>query len=237
MSGSKLRGSELGNRYSPTGREILTGVTRTMIDVANPQPEQIFMVDIALSLSELKRFTGHCPLKPTVARHSLAVEHIAVELARRAMHRAADFDYDALSRAALMHDAPEYLVTDLNGAVKKELRRDEIGGVSSYDALEALAASAIERRFNCSPAGFEEIIHEADCLACAYEMAYLGWCPDAHPPAWVKNSPALRLLYSHTRGGRDAFLHHAVDLGMGDSYSAPVTRVEYHSGHGTPVPS
>src|ERR1044071_4765295 len=88
-----LRGSANGNRYSPHGRGILTGVTRQSIDITCPKVGQIDIRDIARSLARQERYTGHCPLRPTVARHSVAVAYIAARLWRH------DNIDDALSSA------------------------------------------------------------------------------------------------------------------------------------------
>lgn len=74
-----MRGSENGNRYSPTGIEELTR-SGEMISLLDPRPEQIHMKDIAAHLAAQVRFNGACPLQPTIAQHSLAVEHIAQQL-------------------------------------------------------------------------------------------------------------------------------------------------------------
>lgn len=226
-----LRGSENGNRFSPTGHEILTWHGR-MIDLTDPRPESIFMEDIAASLAHQERFTGHCPLRPTIAQHSLAVEHIASVLAPR--EQAADPRQAArLSRAALMHDAAEFLVGDASGAVKLLMRGALSGAAarnssrarayaSAFDKLETAASAAIVERFDCADTGWEEIIHEADCLACAYEMAHAGWCPEAAPPDWLKRDLYVQRCYSGMRpsdmldGGEAAFLRCARALGMTD---------------------
>ncbi len=233
------RGSENGNRHSPSGREVLTR-SGVMIDVTAPHPDQIRLGDIAVSLAAQVRFTGHCPLRPTVAQHSLAAEWIAGELF------AIRCDLDPLEdyaeaerdcrREALMHDTPEFLVSDLNGAVKKELRmRDAVrvacalplgfpvdNGSSAFDELETLAAGAIAARFDLTH-DWGAIVHEADCLACAYEMAWGGWCADAHPPRWVRDSLAVQAAYGWhggvrwpdpDDGGEAAFLARAERLGI-----------------------
>lgn len=224
-----LRGSENGNRHSPTGREILTGVTRTMIDVTAPRPEQIHLADIARSLARQQRFTGHCPLQPTIAQHSLAVEYIARRLMPDQISPLVEraTAERVLGRAALMHDAGEMIVSDINGAVKKAMRPRETGAMSSeswFDVFEARAMRAIVARFGCSDEGWEGVVHEADCLACAYEMAWDGWCPDAVPPAWVVEDPYVQRCYRapnqvpggmpYKDGGEAAFLRRAAALGL-----------------------
>lgn len=228
------RGSENGNRFSPTGREVLTGVTRQLIDVTAPRPEQIDIRDIARSLARQERFTGHCPLRPSVAAHSLAAEYIA----RCLMPHDLRFQLPDTSAengaccAVLMHDSAEFLVSDLNGAVKKEIRPQRTLwardwntrrrfvrvfniGRSRFDELEDLADAAIVERYCCSPAGFEALVHEADILACAYEMAHGGWCPEAKPPEWMLDDRTLRNIY--LRGDLDTesrFVERATELGM-----------------------
>ena len=220
-----IRGSEDGNRYSPTGYEILTR-SGQMIDLTAPRPEQIRLGDIAHALSEQRRFAGHCPLCPTIAEHSVVVERIAAALMPDMLgeppeRRATDL---AVRRAALMHDAAEYLVGDVTGAVKL-LMRPKLYGLgrsaeytragSMFDRLEDFAQAAIETRFGCAvPDEFHGLIHEADCLACAYEMAWGGWCADAKPPSWVRNDPYIRRCYGTHDGGHGAFMARADRLGM-----------------------
>lgn len=219
------RGSENGNRYSPTGREVLTGITRQLIDVTAPRPDQIDMRDIALSLAQQVRFTGHCPLRPSIAHHSLACEYIVQRLLRANGDAPVPAAKTLAQRAALMHDAAEYLVSDLNGAVKKQIRpelrgvaarnSDRTHGASAFDKLEALAQAAINARFACYDDGFEALVHEADVLSCAYEMAYDGWCADAHPPQWMRVDAELRRIYTRSaRSVERAFLKRAAELGM-----------------------
>ncbi len=226
MSAVVHRGSENGNRYSPSGREVLTR-SGVMIDVTAPRPDQIVLSDIAHSLAQQVRFTGHAPLRPTVAQHSLAVEWIAGELfARQAPVDPLDrcdsvFEAERdCRREALMHDAPEFLVSDLNGAVKKQLRRARV--VSEFDRLEDLAAEVVASRFDLTH-DWGAIVHEADCLACAYEMAWGGWCAEAKPPQWVRNSIAVQSAYGWVGGvnyvamddgGESAFLARAEWLGI-----------------------
>lgn len=228
MSAPAHRGSENGNRYSPTGREVLTR-SGALIDVTAPRPDQIVLSDIAGSLAHQKRFTGHCPLRPTVASHSLAVEWIGGMLfgAETAANSPDPLEDRYLleqecRRECLMHDAQEFLVSDLNGAVKKELRRhmhpysdSAFSSTSRFDELETLAAEAIASRFGLT-SNWGAIVHEADVLACAYEMAWGGWCADAHPPRWVAESLVVQDAYRPLRldGGEAAFLARAEFLGI-----------------------
>ena len=128
-----LRGSENGNRYSRTGFEVMTR-SGVMIDVRAPRPEQIRLADIARSLAQQVRFTGHCPLAPTVAQHSLAVAHIAGLLMPDEW--APDLGPEECRRrlklAALLHDAPEYLVSDLEAGELIEAGYGELLTFTGY---------------------------------------------------------------------------------------------------------
>lgn len=209
-----MRGSENGNRYSDTGREIRAH-SGQMIDLAAPVAMSI--ADIATSLAAQVRFAGHNPLQPTIAQHSLAVERIAAELYMRSDFggrpaRRLGEQVLALQRAALMHDAAEAYVGDTVGAVKKLMRAG--GDVSTFDTLEDRAMAAIVERYGCSDEGWEEIVHEADVLACTYEMQ--GWHPDAAPPAWLRMGWFPWRCYIDLDGGKTAFIRRAAELGMRD---------------------
>lgn len=217
------RGSEEGNRYSPTGREILTGVTRTMIDVTAPRPDNIHIEDIARSLARQQRFTGHCPLQPTIAQHSVActliVQHgVARELLSGGVRDRGELLATVpMLRATLMHDAAEMIVSDLNGAMKQAMRGHARAGVrveSWFDVYEERAQRAIAQRYGCGDAGFEAVVHEADVLSCAYEMAWHGWCEDATAPAWVVALLDKARVYGTADGGELDFLRCADKLGM-----------------------
>lgn len=213
------RGSENGNRYSPSGREILTGVTRTMIDVTAPRSSQIHVADIARSLARQQRFTGHCPLQPTIAQHSVAVALLLQHGGERGRIGPERPVTRAELAAGLMHDAAEMIVSDLNGAMKQALRGHARTGVrveSWFDVYEARAQRAITRRFDCDAAGYEAVVHEADVLSCAYEMAWGGWCVDAHPPEWVEELLDKARVYNSVDGGEQDFLRCAAALGMSD---------------------
>jgi 5'-deoxynucleotidase YfbR-like HD superfamily hydrolase len=217
-----MRGSENGNRWSPTGFEALTR-SGEMISLLDPRPEQIHMKDIAAHLAAMVRFNGACPLQPTIAQHSLAVSRIAIELLAQSGLDMMEADYCGLARAALMHDAAEYLVGDNIGAVKKMMRvpRDGPSNAPEFDVIEDRVQAAIVARFDCADTGWEDIIHEADCIACAYEMSRDGWCSEAMPPEWAADSDWLEECYdpwprSRGGGGEAAFIKRAAQLGMTD---------------------
>jgi hypothetical protein len=209
-----MRGSENGNRYSPTGTSILTWSGQS-VELTAPDPATIRIEDIAAGLAHQERFTGQCPLRPTIAQHSLAVRYIATELWARQSRRTV---LRALARAALMHDAAEAYVGDCSGAVKLMMRFNG-AGLSTFDCIEGDLQSIINARYDCAPGDYADLVHEADCLACAYEMAYMLWEPTAKVPDWLRRSTALAPIYfpAAQDGGMISFILAASGLGMRDA--------------------
>lgn len=71
-----------------------------------PRPEDVDILDIAHSLSQICRFTGHTREFYSVAQHSLIV---------------CDLVPDVFKFTALMHDAPEAYVGDMSKPLKRQL--------------------------------------------------------------------------------------------------------------------
>jgi hypothetical protein len=211
-----MRGSENGNRYSPTGTSILTWSGQS-VELTAPDPATIRIEDIAAGLAHQERFTGQCPLRPTIAQHSLAVRYIATELWARQFDDP-QIPPPALGRAALMHDAAEAYVGDCSGAVKL-LMRDGDSVLSMFDCIEGALQSTINTRYDCAIGDYEELVHEADCLACAYEMAYMLWEPTAKVPDWLRRSSRMPPIYfpAAQDGGMVGFILAASGLGMKDA--------------------
>jgi uncharacterized protein len=89
-----------------TGREhYLSGDKAAAADNVPGLPE------IAHSLAQINRFTGHCKRPYSVAEHSLLVYRIAV----------ADGADNKLQFAALMHDAHECICGDMATPIKREV--------------------------------------------------------------------------------------------------------------------
>ncbi|MFU1607335.1 hypothetical protein ACM25O_13200 [Sulfitobacter pontiacus] len=84
-----------------------------MIDVLNPDPEDILLHDIAVGLSRENRYGGAATCIPwSVAQHSLLCDHYA--------------ESDGITSAEtrltlLLHDAPEYMIRDMISPVKRQL--------------------------------------------------------------------------------------------------------------------
>lgn len=208
-----------------------------LIDLVNPQVDDILMADIAVSLAAQERFTGHCPLKPTIAQHSLAVEHIVGELwARMGGGALSAQERTAALREALMHDAAEAYVSDLSSPAKQALRAVLRGAAarnssrtratdSAFDKLEDGIMAAVRVRFGITN-NWGDLVHEADVLAYEYESGYMGWNPYASAPDWLKRDLYVKRCYDTDGagvgfempdGGEAAFLRRAAALGMRDA--------------------
>lgn len=74
----------------------------------DPKPEQVHLKDIAHALSNVCRYTGHCPIFYSVAQHSVLVSYFLME-------RGASKE---ILRTALLHDAAEAYINDLAAPLK-----------------------------------------------------------------------------------------------------------------------
>ena len=134
------------------------------LDLLDPSPLDIEIEDIAHGLARVARWNGQTRGDHTfsVADHSLLVEAIAKDLD------------SALSRehalAALLHDAPEYVIGDLISPFKAALSID-------YRAFEAKLLAAIHLRFGLPadlPEAVNRLIKRADKIAAYYEAIGLA---------------------------------------------------------------
>lgn len=169
----------------------LETVTGKLLDVTNPQPEQIDINDIAWGLSRLPRFAGHTitEVPYNVAQHSLLVAEITSDILLdvygeipRDVQKAVDNIQDAaasctfsggyedtLNRVvvkALLHDAAEVYIGDIPSPVKKHPQ--------IYPAIKEvegkLMAAILKSLHICVFSDDETIvIHFADMVARAIE--------------------------------------------------------------------
>ncbi|HUF85857.1 MAG TPA: HD family hydrolase [Thermohalobaculum sp.] len=134
------------------------------LDLLDPSPLDIEIEDIAHGLARVARWNGQTvgdhPF--SVAQHSLLVE----QLVRRLKPKAGP----AERLAALLHDAPEYVIGDMISPFKAAIGLD-------YRAFEARLGSAIRIRFDLAadpPAPLEKLIKRADRLAAWFEATQLA---------------------------------------------------------------
>ena len=159
------------------------------LDLLDPSPLDIEIEDIAHGLARVARWNGQTLGEHafSVAQHSLLVETIAGECAR-------------LSRegrlAALLHDAPEYVVGDLISPFKAAVGID-------YKDFERRLLSAIHIRFGLPArlsAELSQAIKRADTIAAYFEATQLAGFSEADakpffgvPPKSLK-VPKLKTL-------------------------------------------
>jgi 5'-deoxynucleotidase YfbR-like HD superfamily hydrolase len=139
------------------------------LDLLDPDPADIAIEDIAHGLARVARWNGQTqgPNAFSVAQHSLVVEEIA---------GGRDAEWPARWRlAALLHDAPEYVVGDLISPFKNAIGLD-------YKQLERRLLAAIHIRFGLPPELPEPVhaeIKACDRIAAFYEATKLaGFGPE-----------------------------------------------------------
>lgn len=134
------------------------------LDLLDPSPADVAIEDIAHGLARVARWNGQTlgDHALSVAQHSLIVEDVACDLnpGWRAEWRL----------AALLHDAPEYVIGDLISPFKAAVGLD-------YKAFELKLLDAIHRAFGVPSPLPEEItaaIKEADRIAAYFEATRLA---------------------------------------------------------------
>jgi uncharacterized protein len=141
------------------------------LDLLNPDPADIEIEDIAHGLARVARWNGQTQGEHafSVAQHSLLVEEIAGQLMLPAQHSV----HQAASRwplAALLHDAPEYVVGDLISPFKAAIGYD-------YKVFEHRLLAAVHQRFEVPdpvPDAVTAIIKQADGIAAYLEATALA---------------------------------------------------------------
>jgi uncharacterized protein len=134
------------------------------LDLLDPSPLDIEIEDIAHGLARVARWNGQTDGEHafSVAEHSLLVEKIASELDPKLIRK--------FRLAALIHDAPEYVIGDLISPFNAALSLD-------YRAFEAKLLTAIHLRFGLPtelPDRVTKLIKRADKIAAYYEATGLA---------------------------------------------------------------
>jgi 5'-deoxynucleotidase YfbR-like HD superfamily hydrolase len=148
----------------PAARAWQRMLSGRRLDLLDPSPLDVEIEDIAHGLARVARWNGQTTGVHafSVAEHSLLVETIvsALQPGLDRKHRL----------AALLHDAPEYVIGDLISPFKAALSLD-------YKAFEERLLAAIHIRFGLPPALPAEIaklIKRADRIAAYYEATGLA---------------------------------------------------------------
>lgn len=134
------------------------------LDLLNPSPLDIEIEDIAHGLARVARWNGQTvgPHAFSVAQHCLLVERLVGDLRPRIAR--------PLRLAALLHDAPEYVVGDLISPFKAAVGID-------YKDFEIRLLAAIHLRFGLPaslPKEASALIKKADTVAAFYEATQLA---------------------------------------------------------------
>ncbi|MGE0045227.1 MAG: HD domain-containing protein [Hyphomonadaceae bacterium] len=138
------------------------------LDLLNPSPFDVEIEDIAHGLARVARWNGQTTGAHafSVAQHSIEVEKICAKLAP---------DWETKwGLAALIHDAPEYVIGDMISPFKAALGLD-------YKAFEAKLEAAIHVRFGLPahmPPAIKGVIKRADIICAYFEATQLAGFTD-----------------------------------------------------------
>ncbi|CAN5538322.1 HD family hydrolase [soil metagenome] len=151
------------------------------LDLLDPSPLDIEIADIAHGLARVARWNGqtHGTHIFSVAQHTLLVEAVLRQQAPRVD--------DRVRLAALLHDAPEYVIGDMISPFKAV-----IGG--DYKMIEHRLLAAIHVRFGLPPVLPEEItkqIKMADKGAAYLEATRLAGFSQAEAKRLFGKDPGL----------------------------------------------
>ncbi len=134
------------------------------LDILNPSPLDIEIEDIAHGLARVSRWNGQ-----TRGKHSFSVAQHSVMVERLVRTNAQKLD-QKWYLAALLHDAPEYVIGDMITPFKHVL-----GGI--YRDIEAGLDRAVYIRFGlppCIPENVQRTIKRADRMAAWLEATQLA---------------------------------------------------------------
>lgn len=139
------------------------------LDLLDPTPMDIEIEDIAHGLAFVARWNGqtHGDWPYSVAEHSLLVEQI---YSRQFANAGAKWQL-----AALLHDAPEYVIGDMISPVKAAVG-------PGYGALDERLAAAIHIRFGLPailPVAIKKAIKAADRLSAWMEAVRIAGFSEA----------------------------------------------------------
>lgn len=154
------------------------------LDLLDPSPMDVEIEDIAHGLARVARWNGQTvgDYAFSVAQHSLVVEALV-----RRLKPAIPAE---MQLAALVHDAPEYVVGDMISPFKAVLGGD-------YKAVEVRLTRAIHLRFGLPaelPAAMKKLIKRADLISAWLEATQLAGFSEAESDRFFIAPPADCLL-------------------------------------------
>jgi hypothetical protein len=139
------------------------------LDLLDPTPVDIEIEDIAHGLAFVARWNGQTlgDYAYSVAEHSLLVEVLFTRMTPKAPAK--------WRLAALLHDAPEYVIGDMISPVKAAIGPD-------YDILDARLSAAIHIRFGLPaaiPVQIKKQIKKADKISAWMEATRIAGFTEA----------------------------------------------------------
>lgn len=152
------------------------------LDLLDPTPVDIEVEDIAHGLAFVARWNGqtHGDYAYSVAEHSLLVETVFGRIAPRAPAR--------WRLAALLHDAPEYVIGDMISPVKAAVG-------PGYRALDDRITAAVHLRFGLPaslPVRVKQQIKKADRVSAWMEATQIAGFSEAESTRFFgRPDPAL----------------------------------------------
>ncbi len=155
--------AEMGGR---AWQRMLSG---RRLDILAPSPLDIEIEDIALGLARIARWNGQ-----TIGEHGYSVAQHSVMVAELVATDNPALPVKCLL-AALLHDAPEYVTSDLVSPFKTAVG-------DAYCALEARVAQAVHLAFSLPavlPVTWQDAIDQADRMAACLEATALAGFTEA----------------------------------------------------------
>ena len=177
------------------------------LDLLDPTPMDIEIGDIAHGLAFVARWNGQTygDWPYTVAEHSLLVEHIFSLIDPAVAPK--------WQLAALLHDAPEYVIGDMISPVKAALGQE-------YGEMDERLTAAIHRRFGLPaalPAPIRKRIKTADRISARLEAIRIAGFSEAEarrlfPVANADIMKGLEIRLRPPAEVRQAFLQRHAEL-------------------------
>ncbi len=158
----------------------------------DPRVHEIRLLDIAHSLSNTCRFTGHCKSFYSVAQHSVLVSQIVPQ---------------EFAAWGLLHDAPEAYMADLSRPIKRHSRLGD-----EFRSIESFLMAAVCVRFGL-------IRQEPPAVKYADDIALMTEKRDLMPNSpqkWAETAEPLadRIVCWTPEWAKHQFLKRAGELGL-----------------------
>ena len=150
------------------------------LDLLDPSPLDVEIEDIAHGLSFVARWNGQTrgDFPYSVAEHSLLVERLLALVAPKTPPR--------WRLAALLHDAPEYVIGDMISPVKSAVG-------PAYKAMDERLTRAVHMRFGLPPVlpvGVKRLIKRADRISAWLEATQIAGFTEAEANRHFSRPPA-----------------------------------------------